>query len=168
MAKLYPHLSKERHMELFDRCCQVENTYLREHGGRALPPAGGDAGSPLPKAAPVYCQQLQRRVHPLLFRRPPAPPVLSGLGVHRPHGQAEVGKHPPGGGAQPLAAPCVRGGHRHGPGSPPRKPGCPSSTRPMALGMSPGRRRFPSSPSCWSFCRTERLRHCHTGKEAAP
>ena len=37
MAKLYPHLSKERHMELFDRCCQVENTYLREHGGVLYP-----------------------------------------------------------------------------------------------------------------------------------
>ena len=37
MATLFPQLSKERHLELFDRCCQVENRYLREHGGKLYP-----------------------------------------------------------------------------------------------------------------------------------
>lgn len=37
MATLFPYLSKERHLELFDRCCQVENVYLREHGGKLYP-----------------------------------------------------------------------------------------------------------------------------------
>ena len=34
MAKLFPYLSTERGLELFELCCQVENEYLREHGGR--------------------------------------------------------------------------------------------------------------------------------------
>ena len=51
MAKLYPHLSKERHMELFDRCCQVENTYLREHGG-VLYPQLEETLEALPKSCP--------------------------------------------------------------------------------------------------------------------
>ncbi len=33
MAALFPHLSVKRGLELFDRCCQVENEYLRAHGG---------------------------------------------------------------------------------------------------------------------------------------
>ena len=37
MATLYPQLSPQRHQELFDLCCQVENGYLREHGGRLYP-----------------------------------------------------------------------------------------------------------------------------------
>ena len=37
MAALYPKLSPKRHMELFERCCQVETDYLREHGGRLYP-----------------------------------------------------------------------------------------------------------------------------------
>ena len=37
MATLFPKLSKERHLELFDRCCQVENVYLRQHGGKLYP-----------------------------------------------------------------------------------------------------------------------------------
>lgn len=37
MATLFPALTKERHLELFDRCCQVENVYLREHGGTLYP-----------------------------------------------------------------------------------------------------------------------------------
>lgn len=32
-ATLFPHLSEERRLALFDRCCQVENDYLRKHGG---------------------------------------------------------------------------------------------------------------------------------------
>lgn len=37
MATLFPTLTKERHLELFERCCQVENVYLREHGGILYP-----------------------------------------------------------------------------------------------------------------------------------
>lgn len=37
MATLFPTLTKERHLELFERCCQVENVYLREHGGTLYP-----------------------------------------------------------------------------------------------------------------------------------
>ena len=37
MAVLFPNLTPERHMELFDRCWQVENDYLREHGGILFP-----------------------------------------------------------------------------------------------------------------------------------
>ena len=37
MATLYPNLSPQRHMELFQRCCEVETDYLREHGGRLYP-----------------------------------------------------------------------------------------------------------------------------------
>lgn len=37
MATLFPTLSKKRHLELFDRCCQVENVYLRQHGGTLYP-----------------------------------------------------------------------------------------------------------------------------------
>ncbi|MCH5352140.1 MAG: HAD family hydrolase, partial [Acutalibacter sp.] len=33
MKTLYPHLSEERGLELFDRCCEVENEYLRKNGG---------------------------------------------------------------------------------------------------------------------------------------
>ena len=33
MKTLYPHLSEERGLELFERCCQVENEYLRKNGG---------------------------------------------------------------------------------------------------------------------------------------
>lgn len=33
-ATLFPHLSLQRRMELFDHCCQVENEYLRIHGGK--------------------------------------------------------------------------------------------------------------------------------------
>ncbi len=33
MAVLFPHLSTERGLELFDRCCEVENDYLRRSGG---------------------------------------------------------------------------------------------------------------------------------------
>lgn len=51
MAKLYPHLSKERHMELFDRCCQVENTYLREHGACSTP-SWRRRWKPSPKSCP--------------------------------------------------------------------------------------------------------------------
>lgn len=39
MKTLFPTLSKQRGMELFDRCCQVENTYLLEHGGELYPGA---------------------------------------------------------------------------------------------------------------------------------
>ena len=37
MRTLFPQLSPERHRELFDRCCQVENDYLRQHGGVLFP-----------------------------------------------------------------------------------------------------------------------------------
>ncbi len=37
MATLFPTLSKERGAELFERCCQVENEYLRAQGGRLYP-----------------------------------------------------------------------------------------------------------------------------------
>ncbi len=37
MATLFPQLSKERGAELFDKCCQVENDYLRTHGGILYP-----------------------------------------------------------------------------------------------------------------------------------
>lgn len=37
MAALFPQLSKERGAELFDKCCQVENDYLRTHGGILYP-----------------------------------------------------------------------------------------------------------------------------------
>lgn len=37
MATLFPGISPQRHRELFDRCCQVENEYLRRHGGRLYP-----------------------------------------------------------------------------------------------------------------------------------
>ena len=33
MKTLFPYLSTERGLELFDRCCEVENAYLRQHGG---------------------------------------------------------------------------------------------------------------------------------------
>lgn len=33
MAALFPHISMERGLELFDKCCEVENEYLRAHGG---------------------------------------------------------------------------------------------------------------------------------------
>lgn len=36
-ATLFPHLSLERRMELFDKCCQVECEYLTAHGGRLYP-----------------------------------------------------------------------------------------------------------------------------------
>lgn len=34
VEKLFPYLSTERGLELFERCCQVENEYLRKNGGR--------------------------------------------------------------------------------------------------------------------------------------
>ena len=34
MATLFPALSPQRGQELFDRCCEVENSYLRAHGGK--------------------------------------------------------------------------------------------------------------------------------------
>ncbi len=34
MAALFPHITKERGAELFARCCEVENEYLLQHGGR--------------------------------------------------------------------------------------------------------------------------------------
>lgn len=37
MATLFPDLSPERHLELFDLCCQVETDYLRKHGGQLYP-----------------------------------------------------------------------------------------------------------------------------------
>ena len=37
MATLFPRLSPQRHQELFARCCQVENDYLRRHGGKLYP-----------------------------------------------------------------------------------------------------------------------------------
>lgn len=37
MTTLFPDLSPQRHMELFDKCCLVENQYLREHGGQLYP-----------------------------------------------------------------------------------------------------------------------------------
>lgn len=37
MAALFPQLSEKRAMELFDKCCQVENEYLRAHGGKLYP-----------------------------------------------------------------------------------------------------------------------------------
>ncbi len=37
MAALFPQLSEQRGLELFDKCCQVENHYLREHGGILYP-----------------------------------------------------------------------------------------------------------------------------------
>ena len=33
MKTLYPYLPKERGLELFERCCEVENEYLRKNGG---------------------------------------------------------------------------------------------------------------------------------------
>lgn len=37
MATLFPKLSPQRHMELFEQCCQVEVDYLRKHGGKLYP-----------------------------------------------------------------------------------------------------------------------------------
>lgn len=37
MAVLFPHITRERGAELFDRCCHVENQYLRTHGGKLYP-----------------------------------------------------------------------------------------------------------------------------------
>lgn len=34
---LFPALSLSRAMELFDKCCEVENDYLRTHGGKLYP-----------------------------------------------------------------------------------------------------------------------------------
>lgn len=36
-AALFPHLSLERRLELFEKCCQVECQYLAVHGGRLYP-----------------------------------------------------------------------------------------------------------------------------------
>ncbi|RKJ38550.1 HAD family hydrolase [Acutalibacter sp. 1XD8-33] len=33
MKTLFPHLGPDRAAELFEKCCQVENEYLRAHGG---------------------------------------------------------------------------------------------------------------------------------------
>ncbi len=33
MKTLFPQLSPQRGLELFDKCCEVENDYLQEHGG---------------------------------------------------------------------------------------------------------------------------------------
>lgn len=33
MQTLFPHLTLERAGELFEHCCEVENEYLRQHGG---------------------------------------------------------------------------------------------------------------------------------------
>lgn len=53
MAALYPGLSKARHLELFDRCCQVENAYLREHGGVLYPRLEETLGQ-LARQAPLF------------------------------------------------------------------------------------------------------------------
>lgn len=37
MARLFPYLSTKRNAELFDKYCNVENEYLREHGGKLYP-----------------------------------------------------------------------------------------------------------------------------------
>lgn len=37
MAALFPRISPERGMELFDQCCKIENDYLRSHGGKLYP-----------------------------------------------------------------------------------------------------------------------------------
>lgn len=34
MATLFPGISEKRGAELFERCCEVENDYLRRHGGK--------------------------------------------------------------------------------------------------------------------------------------
>lgn len=34
VATLFPYLTKERGLEVFDACCQAENEYLRAHGGK--------------------------------------------------------------------------------------------------------------------------------------
>lgn len=53
MATLFPTLTKERHLELFERCCQVENVYLREHGG-ALYPEMEETLSRLSEKLPLF------------------------------------------------------------------------------------------------------------------
>ena len=32
VEKLFPELSKDKQLEVLDRCCEVENKYLEEHG----------------------------------------------------------------------------------------------------------------------------------------
>lgn len=34
MATLFPYITPQRGAELFDRCCEVENEYLLQHGGK--------------------------------------------------------------------------------------------------------------------------------------
>ena len=34
---LFPEMEKEARMKLLDRCCSMENDYLREHGGVLYP-----------------------------------------------------------------------------------------------------------------------------------
>ena len=34
MATLFPYITPQRGAELFERCCQVENEYLLQHGGQ--------------------------------------------------------------------------------------------------------------------------------------
>lgn len=37
VEKLFPELSKDKQLEVLDRCCEVENKYLEEHGGILYP-----------------------------------------------------------------------------------------------------------------------------------
>lgn len=37
VAKLFPELSKEKQLEVLDKCCEVENAYLTKHGGNLYP-----------------------------------------------------------------------------------------------------------------------------------
>lgn len=53
MRKLYPQLSRERGLDLFARCCEVENEHLRKNGG-ILYEGMEEMLSALSKEAPLF------------------------------------------------------------------------------------------------------------------
>lgn len=50
---LFPYLSSQRRMELFEHCCQVENDYLCQHGG-VLYPGIEEMLAALSRLAPLF------------------------------------------------------------------------------------------------------------------
>ena len=144
-ATLFPRLSLERRMELFDKCCQAECVYLTEHGGR------------LYEGIPQLLEELSQRL-PLFIvsncNLEYIPSFLDGHRLHRFFKDWEcIGRT-----GKPKwenIRLVVERNHLQAPvyvGTPPwtRRPpgrrGCPSSTRPTALGKSRGPRPSFKSP----------------------
>lgn len=77
--KLFPYLSYERRMQVFNEDFKLECEYLAEHGAKLYPHMHEDTEKAFRNAHAVHCEQLRQRVYSGVFEGAQHGAVFYGL-----------------------------------------------------------------------------------------